>query len=91
MPVNATFGSIVHAGKYRWQIPPVNATGQPWSQHVSRVCKSANYYLHCIRKIRNFISMDVCKLLVHILVMVRLDYCNAFLCGAREDIIRQLE
>ena len=30
------------------------------SLHVSRVCKSANYYLHCIRKIRNFISMDVC-------------------------------
>ena len=27
------------------------------SQHVSRVCKSANYYLHCIRKIRNLISI----------------------------------
>ena len=61
------------------------------SQHVSRVCKSSNYYLHCIRKIRNFISMDVCKLLVHTLVMVRLDYCNALLCSAREDVIRQLE
>ena len=61
------------------------------SQHVSRLCKSANYYLHCIRKIRNFISMDACKLLVHTLVMVRLDYCNALLCGAREDVIRQLE
>ena len=61
------------------------------SQHMSRVCKSANYYLHCIRKIHNFISMDVCKLLVHTLVMVRLDYCNALLCGAREDVIRQLE
>ena len=35
--------------------------------------------------------MDVCKLLVHTLVMVRLDYCNALLCGAREDVIRQLE
>ena len=35
--------------------------------------------------------MDACKLLVHILVMVRLDYCNALLCGAREDVIRQLE
>ena len=23
--------------------------------------------------------------------MVRLDYCNALLCGAREDVIRQLE
>ena len=53
------------------------------SQHVSRVCKSANYYLHSIRKILNFISMDACKLLVHTLVMVRLDYCNALLCGAR--------
>ena len=35
--------------------------------------------------------MDVCNLLVHTLVMVRLDYCNALLCGAREDVIRQLE
>ena len=32
MPVNATFGVLsmpVFTGKYRWQIPPVNATGQP--------------------------------------------------------------
>ena len=35
--------------------------------------------------------MDVCKLLVHTLVMVRLVYCNALLCGARDDVIRQLE
>ena len=35
--------------------------------------------------------MDACKLLVHTLVMERLDYCNALLCGAREDVIRQLE
>ena len=35
--------------------------------------------------------MDACKLLVHTLVMVQLDYCNALLCGAREDVIRQLE
>ena len=35
--------------------------------------------------------MDVCKLLVHTLVMVRLDYYNALFYGAREDVIRQLE
>ena len=35
--------------------------------------------------------MDACKLLVHTLVMVRLDCCNVLLCGAREDVIRQLE
>ena len=61
------------------------------SLHASRVCKSANYYLHCIRKIRNFLTMDACKLLVHSLVTIRLDYCNAVFCGARNDVIRQLE
>ena len=35
--------------------------------------------------------MDVCKLLVHTLVMVRLVYCNALLCGARENVRRQVE
>ena len=35
------------------------------SMHATRVCKSANYYLHCIRKIRNCLSLDICKLLVH--------------------------
>ena len=36
--------------------------------------------------------MDACKkLLVHSLVAIRLDYCNAVYCGARNDVIRQLE
>ena len=38
MPVNATFGVLsmpVFTGKYRWQIPPVNATGQPWLNNMS--------------------------------------------------------
>ena len=61
------------------------------SLHASRVCKSANYYLHCIRKIRNFLTLDACKLLVHSLVTIRLDYCNAVFCGAKNDVIRQLE
>ena len=46
---------------------------------------------NCVRKIRSFLTMDACKLLVHSLVMIRLDYCNAVFCGARDDVIRQLE
>ena len=61
------------------------------SMHATRVCKSANYYLHCIWKIRNCLSLDICKLLVHTLVTVRLDYGNALLCGAKHSVIRQLE
>ena len=29
------------------------------SMHATRVCKSANYYPHCIRKIRNCLSQDI--------------------------------
>ena len=87
------------------QIGSTNIHTQPWvtslgctldvelnmSMHATRVCKSPNYYLHCIRKIRNCLSLDICKLMVYTLVTVRLDYGNAMLCGARDSIIRQLE
>ena len=59
--------------------------------HATRVCKSANYYQHCIRKIRNCLSLNICKLLVHSLVTVRLDYGIALLCGARDGVIKQLK
>ena len=61
------------------------------SSHATRMCKSANHHLRCIRKIRNCISMEACKLLVRSLVTSRLDYSNALLCGARDDVIKQLE
>ena len=35
--------------------------------------------------------MEACKLLVHSLVTSLLDYSNSVLCGAREDVIKQLE
>ena len=59
------------------------------SGHAARMCKSAYHHLRCIRKIRNCIPMEACKLLVHSLVTSRLDYSNALLCGARDDVIKQ--
>ena len=61
------------------------------SLHALHICKSANYDLHYIRKIQSFLTMDACKVLVYSLVMIRLDYCNAVFCSARDDVIRQLE
>ena len=49
------------------------------------------HHSRCIRKIRNCIPMEACKLLVHSFVTSRLDYSNALLCGARDDVIKQLE
>ena len=61
------------------------------TMHATWVCKPANYYLHWLRKIRNCLSLDICKLLVHTLVTVRLDYGNALLSGTKDGVIRQLE
>ena len=68
--------------------------GLVMSGHAARMCKSAYHHLGCIRKIRNCIPMEACKacmLLVHSLVTPRLDYSNALLCGARDDVFKQLE
>ena len=35
--------------------------------------------------------MEACKLVVHSLMTSRLDYSNALLCGAKDDVIKQLE
>ncbi len=66
-------------------------SGLTMASHASRISKSANYYLYCIRKIRNCLTLDMCKLLVHTLVIARLDYGNALLYGATDDVLRQLE
>ena len=61
------------------------------SGHTASMCKSANHHLRCIRKIRNCIPIEACNLLVHSLVTSRLYYSNALQCGARDDVIKQLE
>ena len=52
-------------------------------EHATRVCRSANYYLHRIR--RNT------KLLVHSLVTSRLDYANGLLHNAPISVIKKLD
>ena len=61
------------------------------SDHAARMCKSAYHHLLCIRKIRNCIPMEACKLLVHSLLTSQLDNSNALLYGARDDVNKQLE
>ena len=55
---------------------------------MSHVCKSVNCYLHCIKKMLSFLSTES---LLHCFVMIRLDYCNVDVCGARDDVKRQLK
>ncbi len=61
------------------------------AKQAKQICKNAYFHLHCIRKIRPYLTLDTCKVLVQSLVISRLDYCNAVLNNAHGDVIKQLE
>lgn len=44
---------------------------------VSKVCGSAFYYLHNIKRIINFLSKECTETLIHAFVSNRLYYCNS--------------
>ena len=59
------------------------------SQHVSTVCRSVNYHIRSIGKIRKYIDYDTCHAAARALVLSRLDYCNSLLnCITQKDLIR---
>ena len=58
---------------------------------VAKVCRSAYYHLSRIAKIRDSISITVCKSLIHALVTSWLDYGNAILYGISGRHMHRLE
>ena len=51
------------------------------SANITAVCRSCNYHLYNISKIRRFLDEEALKRVVHALVISRLDYCNSLLLG----------
>ena len=65
--------------------------GLTMSSQVSRMCKAAYYHLYAIAKIRQCLTTDACKTLVHALVISRMDYSNAVLYGITEALMDKLQ
>ena len=49
--------------------------------HVTKICGSAFYHLHNIRRIRKNLSEDARQILIHSFITSRVDYCNSLLYG----------
>ena len=58
---------------------------------IKEKCKIAHFNIHNIRAIRKFIDIDVCKTLMHSLVLSHLDYSNALLVGLPNCEIEKLQ
>ena len=62
------------------------------AEHANKICLNANYYLHRIQKIRNCLTFNYAKLLVHSLVTSRLDYANGLnMHNAPVGVIKKLD
>ena len=60
-------------------------------QHISKLCRSLNYKIYQIGKIRKYITEDSAKMLVNATVTARLDYCNSLLHGVKGVFLDKLQ
>ena len=75
----------------------VRNLGVQWDRHftmvayVNAVCRSCNFQLRNIGRIRQYITEDACRTLVNALVTSRLDYGNALLHGVPGNVLNRLQ
>ncbi len=61
------------------------------SQHISSLRRQCFFQLHRIGRIRRHLADDSAKILVHALVLSRLDYCNSLFVGLLKKDIHRLQ
>ncbi len=62
-----------------------------FKDHIAKTARSRRFALHNIRKSRPFLMEHAAQLLVQVLVIYRLDYCNALLAGLPSSTIKPLK
>ena len=59
--------------------------------YITNVCKASFFYLHNIRRIKKYLSIDSLLTLVHAFFTSRLDYCKALLYGLPKEQLAKLQ
>ena len=61
------------------------------NEHITAVCKSANYQLYKISRIKKYLTLDALKTAIHSLVASKIDYCNSLLSGLPKYQVDRLQ
>ena len=59
--------------------------------HITSVCRSCFYHIHNIWKIRKYLSLKSCEILVHSFVSSKLDFCNSLFYGLSDSSLAKLQ
>ena len=66
-------------------------TNMEISDQVSAICRTANFHLNNLWRIRRFVDKNTCTHAVRALIITRLDYCNSLLHGISKYDINRLQ
>ena len=58
---------------------------------INAVVKKCNFHIRNIGKIREYVNVETCKMLVNSLVLSQLDYCNALYSGLPNSLLSRLQ
>ena len=61
------------------------------NHYINKICRSAYYHLHNIRRIRKYLSRGSTEKLIHAFVTSHLGYCNGLLYGLPKNAIVKLQ
>ena len=61
------------------------------SRHINAIVKSGNYHLRNIAKIRNVLTLDTTKILIHAFVVSKTDSYNSLIFGLPNHLIDKLQ
>ena len=59
--------------------------------HVAKLCRSINFKLYSVGKIRKYLDGPTAEKMINATVTSRLDYCNILLYGAKQPHIDRLQ
>ena len=59
--------------------------------HITQVCRVAYMHLSNVRKIRNMLTDEAARQLIHAFITFRIDYCNFILYGMPDTILSDLQ
>ena len=61
------------------------------SQHVANTCKTINFNLYSIGKVRKYLDQNTTEMMVNSLITSRMDFCNSLMYGMNKSLVTRLQ
>jgi len=61
------------------------------ADHVAALSRSCFFYMRQLRAIKQALTPEVIRTLIHVFISSRLDYCNSILAGVSSQLLQKLQ